>query len=168
MSFLNFLNQWSGVVLALANVVLALATIVLALGIPWSIRAGSREERDTFYAVLDQTYFEIQKLLIEHPHFADPNPATKSSEQLIQYDAYAYAVWNFLESIVDYSRDEKFLAETWDPVLRHEAALHAAWFLKPENRAKFKQPFLSHMELGGYVPRFKATTGHSSSRPAQP
>ena len=152
METLDFLNKQSGTIVALANMVMAVGTVVLALGIPWSIRLATREEKDSFYATLDDTYFEIQKLIIEHPHLAQPDPAHKTAEQIVQYDAFAFTVWNFMESIVDYCRKDEFLSETWNCILRHESCVHAAWILREENRRKFKPSFLKMVDALGCLP----------------
>jgi hypothetical protein len=152
MEFLDFMNRVSGAIIALANIVMAVGTVVLALGIPWSIRSGAREQRDTFYATLDQFYFRILRLEIEHPHLSVSNYAGKSAEQISQYEAFAFIVWNFLESVVDYSKDEPLLVATWDGVIRYEAGRHWKWFAKPENRLKFKKAFVEHIEDGGFLP----------------
>lgn len=152
MDILDFITKWNADILAISNIAVGLGTLILAVGIPYAIRSAGREERDTFYATLDRTYFEIQKLVIEHPHLSQPDPAGKTTEQLIQYDAFALIVWNFLESVFDYSKERKNLAETWGCILRHEARVHGAWFRKSDNQLKFKSPFVRHIEQGGYLP----------------
>ena len=107
MELVDFLTRWNANILALANVVLAIGTIVLAVGIPYAIRSASKEEKDSFYATLDDAYFELKKLVIEHPHLASPDPAAKTPDQIVQYDAYALMVWNFIETICDYSRNRR-------------------------------------------------------------
>ena len=162
MRLVDFVTNWSANILAIANVVIALGTVVLAIGIPYAIRTAARDERDTFYATLDRTYFEIKKLIIEHPHLAQPNPAGKTREQLIQYDAFAFIVWNFVEAIYDYSKQEKVLQVTWGCILRYEAGVHSAWFRRPENNKKFKPAFIHHIEDGDFL----RETGHSAKQPA--
>jgi hypothetical protein len=151
---IDFVAQWHDTILAIANIFIAIGTLVLAIGIPYAIKGAGREERDTFYATLDRTYFDIQKLVIEYPHLSQPNPTNKTPEEVIQYDAFAYAIWNFIEAIYDYSKEEKYLAETWGCVLQHEAAVHGLWFMRPENRKKFKAAFVEHIERGGHLPVF--------------
>ena len=151
MGFFNFVFQWHDTIIAIANVFIAVGTLVLAVGIPYAIKDASREERDNFYATLDRTYFDIQKLIIEHPHLSQPDPAGKTPDQVIQYDAFAFAVWNFIETIYDYSREEKRLIETWGCVIGFEARTHAAWFMKPESRGKFKPSFIEHIEKGRHL-----------------
>jgi hypothetical protein len=151
MGLINFVADWTANTIALANIVIALGTVVLALGIPYAIKSAGRDERDTFYATLDRTYLEIQRLIIEHPHLSQPDPAGKSPAQLTQYDAFAFIVWNFIEAIYDYSKKEKFLAETWGCILRYEASVHSAWFRKTENLKKFKPAFVKHIKQGDFL-----------------
>ena len=111
----------------------------------WSFRTTLREG---YYAELDRVYFELLKLGLERPYLrASPPPddPAKASE----YDAYAFMVWNFLETVVDRcdsmskptARATSSLRETWDPIVATECALHRAWFDMPENQCKFKEPF---------------------------
>jgi hypothetical protein len=132
------LESWFYIIAIWANIAIAIGTLGLAIGVPLSIAFAGREERYSFYATLDKTYFEIQKLIIEHPHLANPDPAGKTPEQLVEYDSFAFNVWNFVEAIVDYSGKNRFLTDTWHCALRHEITLHRAWFQKPENRKMFK------------------------------
>jgi hypothetical protein len=152
--------------LTYATWTLALLTLVLAVGVPLTIRESSRQslkqERDRFYAQLDNTYLQIQRLIIEHPHFAEPenlpsreNATADQRIQLVQYDAFAFATWNFIESIHDFTQprdgtqDEResieMLKETWTCILKYEGARHAAWFRDPKNQRKFKEPFWCHI-----------------------
>jgi hypothetical protein len=149
MELINSVADWTANTVAIANIVIAIGTIVLAVGIPLAIISAGREERDTFYATLDRTYFEIQKLIVEHPHLSQPNPAGKTPEQIIQYDAFAFILWNFIEAIYDYSKQEKLLAVTWGCVLRYEAGAHSAWFRNAENRKKFKPEFIRCIDHSG-------------------
>jgi hypothetical protein len=123
-------TKWNVDMLAVANVFVAIGTLILAFGIPWTIVYALREKRDAFYGTLDNTYFEIQKTIIQYPHLCRPDPAGKTPDQLCQYDAFAFMVWNFLESIYDYAEDDQVLRETWDCILH------------PSNRPKFKPSFL--------------------------
>jgi hypothetical protein len=150
---------------AYATWALALFTLVLAIGIPLTIRASTREreessqrfleqEQDSFYAQLDSTYLQIQKLIIEHPHLGDPeklleDPAAPP-QQLVQYDAFAFIVWNFIESIYDFTRESgdvrsEMLSNTWACILEYEGTRHAVWFARPENQRKFKRSFRDYI-----------------------
>jgi hypothetical protein len=110
----------------------------------WSFRTTLREG---YYAELDRVYFELLKLGLERPYLrTSPPPADpgKASE----YEAYAFMVWNFLETVVDRcdSTSNPSLRETWDPVVATESALHRAWFDVPENRRRFKARFCRFIE----------------------
>ena len=142
----RFLASWDVNVLAVANIFIAVGTIMLAVGIPYSIKAAACEERASFYATFDRTYFDIQKLLIDFPQMAQTDCSQKTPDQVTQYNAFALMVWNFIETVYDYSEEDKSLAITWDGILRHEARTHSAWFLKPANRPKFKNEFVAHVE----------------------
>ncbi len=148
---IDFLSRWNDEIVAGANLIIAFGTVVLAFGIPWSIALSRRDQRDTFYATLDRTYFEIQKTMIEHPHLIVPNPVGKTAEQIVQYDAFAFMTWNFVESIYDYAiaGEDEELRQTWECVLLHEARLHGAWFNEPRNRSKFKVKFRQWVERMG-------------------
>jgi hypothetical protein len=136
--------KWDAVI-AISNLFIAIGTIILALGIRWSLRSAKETERDNFYACLDNTYFELKKLILDHPHLSNPDPTGKSADELIQYDIFAFMTWNFLESIVDYSKDDEHLCQTWNVILSYEASVHAAWFQNSDNRKRFKQKFLDHI-----------------------
>jgi hypothetical protein len=151
-AFVEFVKTWNEEILAVANVFIALGTIVLALGIPWTLLHAGREERDTFYASLDNMYLEIQKLIIQYPHLAQSNMQLKTAEQVVQYNAFAFISWNFIESIYDYSKKDEMLRETWGVILRHEARVHGSWFNRAENRVKFKPEFISYIERERCIP----------------
>jgi len=151
--------------IAYATWVLAFFTLVLAVGIPLTIWEAGRQgeesrkrflaqEQDRFYAQLDGIYLGIQKIIIEHPHLANPTRSRNPDEE-VQYEAFAFIVWNFLESICDYtgesgpseaqSGEGALLRETWHCIVRHEGTLHANWFLDPKNEQKFKPKFRNYI-----------------------
>jgi hypothetical protein len=105
----------------------------------WSFRTTLRE---SYYAELDRVYFELLRIGLERPYLRSALPPldpAKASE----YDAYAFMVWNFLETVVDRcdSSSNASLRETWFPIVATEGALHRAWFDLPENQGKFKERF---------------------------
>ncbi len=156
---------------AYATWVLALFTLLLAIGIPVTIWLSTNEqaesdkrfleqEQDQFYAQLDRTYLEIQKLIIDHPHLGgDPavllqNPQA-APEHLTQYDAFALIVWNFIESIHEFTRkgDKPLrehgmpdrLSQSWQCIFEYEGARHAQWFVHPRNQLKFQPAFRDYV-----------------------
>ncbi|HVH09518.1 MAG TPA: hypothetical protein VM736_06955, partial [Gemmatimonadales bacterium] len=102
----------------------------------WSFRTTLR---DSYYAELDRMYFDLLQIGLEHPELADV-PTSPDSRQARQYDAYAFMMWNFVETVFDRCQGmwKRRLRETWFPVIAHESSRHRAWFDRPENRRKFK------------------------------
>jgi hypothetical protein len=155
----DLVTAWNGDIVAIANIFVALGTLVLAVGVPLSILYSARQEKDTFYATLDKTYFDIQQVIIDHPHVRDPNPHGKTADQLAQYDAFAFMTWNFVEAIYDYSQHHKPLRETWDCILKYEAQLHGRWFNEPRNHGKFKANFREYIRVNNCIPTHHASFG---------
>lgn len=114
-----------------------------------------------YYSDLDRLYAEILRLAIDKPHLRSPAPIVSDSEVLsrgytpypnsnsgaddladrnLQYEAYAFMVWNFIETIRDRCADNEDLKGTWGPVVGAENAVHRGWFLaqirKEELRAR--------------------------------
>jgi hypothetical protein len=160
---MNLIGTWSEQIMALATSVIAVGTLILAIGIPLTIWINRREEvaksidsqsreiarlgveRHRFYCALDGTYFEIQKLIIEHPHLSNPYLDSKTKHELIEYDAFAFLTWNFVESIYDFSKADDDLRATWDCILDYESKRHWEWFQTAGNQDKFKATFVAEM-----------------------
>lgn len=104
-----------------------------------------REERDKFYAQLDATYLKILHMVVANPRLLDFD-RVRSREEEIQYDAFAFIMWNFIESIHDFCLDDPTLNETWHCILVCESRIHSAWFARAENRQKFKQKFCDYID----------------------
>jgi hypothetical protein len=131
----------AGVIAEAAGSIGIVATLFYSV---WSFRTTLR---DAYYAELDREYFELLKIGLERPDLvtfaASPDP-TKARE----YAAYAFMVWNFVETIYDRCQGwfKQRLRDTWYPIIAAENALHRAWFDVPENRAKFKASFVTFIE----------------------
>ena len=120
-------------------------TIVLTLFYSaWSFRTTLREG---YYAELDRVYFELLKIALERPYLRATLPPADPA-RASEYEAYAFMVWNFLETVVDRcdGTSNPTLRETWYPIVATESALHRAWFDAPENRRKFKERFCRFIE----------------------
>jgi hypothetical protein len=120
----------------------ALGSIGIVLTLFYSAWSFKTTLREGYYAELDRVYFELLKIGLERPYLRaslPPADPAKASE----YEAYAFMVWNFLETVVDRCNtpSNPSLRETWYPVVATESALHRAWFDVPENRRKFKERF---------------------------
>jgi hypothetical protein len=125
----------------------ALGSIGIVCTLFYSVWSFRTTLRDAYYAELDRVYFELLKIGLERPELlsfpASPDPAKAS-----QYGAYAFMVWNFLETIFDRCQgwSKRRLRETWFPIIAAENALHREWFDRPQNRRRFKQRFVRFVE----------------------
>jgi hypothetical protein len=145
----------------LANIVIAIGTVALAIGLPLTLSISNRQESLSYYATLDATYTDIQKQIVEHPHLAMPYETGRSQEQLVQYDAFAFNVWNFIEAIYDYSETKRELLKTWECIIIYEAHLHGEWFKKAENHNhKFKEAFFDFIKKNDLVTGLPDFKGH--------
>ena len=128
-----------------------IAEIVVAIGVVftlfYSLWSFTRTLRDGYYAELDRVYFELLKIALERPHLLDPATSSDPARQR-EYDAYAFMVWNFVETVFDRCQGwgKRSLRDTWYPVIEAENALHRQWFDVPANRSKFKPHFCSFVE----------------------
>jgi hypothetical protein len=145
-------TYWVGIA-AIAQVLL-----VLAVGVPiWlSLREGrqsrqefQRIEREKFYIQLDEMYLRILRIAVENPKLRDPALNSSESDR-IAYDTYAFIIWNFLETIYDFSAADSdahaSIAETWQCIFDTERKAYAEWFNREENRGKFKRKFRDHID----------------------
>ena len=125
----------------------ALGSIGIVFTLFYSVWSFKTTLRDAYYAEIDRVYFELLKIGLERPELlsfpASPDP-TKARE----YGAYAFMVWNFVETIFDRCQgwSKRRLRETWYPIIAAENALHRAWFELPDNRRRFKQRFVRFIE----------------------
>ena len=97
------------------------------------------------YSELDNMYSGLLNLALDKTHLYNPN-ANRDEEQKVEYDIYAFMVWNFLETISDRCSGSKSLEETWTPILKTESKRHMKWFKDPANFSKFKQSFHDHID----------------------
>jgi hypothetical protein len=125
----------------------ALGSIGIVSTLFYSVWSFKTTLRDAYYAELDRVYFDLLKIGLERPELlsfpASPDPAKAGA-----YGAYAFMVWNFVETIFDRCQgwSKRRLRETWYPIIAAEAALHRAWFDVPENRRRFKQRFVRFID----------------------
>jgi hypothetical protein len=125
----------------------ALGSIGIVFTLFYSVWSFTTTLRDAYYAEIDRVYFELLKIGLEKPELlaypASPDPANAS-----QYAAYAFMVWNFVETIFDRTQgwSRRRLRETWYPIIASENALHRGWFEVPENRRRFKLRFVRFIE----------------------
>jgi hypothetical protein len=132
----------------------ALGSIGIVFTLFYSVWSFKTTLRDAYYAELDRVYFDLLKIGLEQPDLlsfpASPDPAKAGA-----YGAYAFMVWNFVETIFDRCQgwSKRRLRETWYPIIAAENALHREWFDLPENRRRFKQRFIRFIEARYPMPK---------------
>jgi len=109
-------------------------------GAALSARKFAENQRIEAYTEIDGMYLQLLAIAIDKPFVLEPSEIVEKRQRL-QYGAYAYAMWNFLETIADRCRTDPVLKDTWYPVFAHESGLHRAWFDDPANRLKFRNAF---------------------------
>jgi hypothetical protein len=128
----------------------ALGSIGIVFTLLYSVWSFKTTLRDAYYAEIDRVYFELLKIGLERPELLSyPTlPSSPDPAKADQYGAYAFMVWNFVETIFDRCQgwSKRRLRETWYPIIASENALHRAWFDQPENRRRFKQRFVRFIE----------------------
>lgn len=112
---------------------LALSSAALSLSV-WTFQ---RQRTETAYADIDKAYADLLRLAIHEPRFRDPQ-ITRGYYRLdprdpfrLQYETYAYMMWNLMETIWDRQQDRHgqfHVSPTWIPVVVEENRLHYTWF----------------------------------------
>jgi hypothetical protein len=124
----------------------ALGTALAGLGLFQTARNARADAKATTYSTLDDMYRELLALAVEKPFLRNPKlttgyPDSMADDQRIAYEAYAFSIWNFIETIYDRAVDYEDLKLTWEPVARSENRLHRRWFDSPDSQGKFKDDF---------------------------
>lgn len=137
-----------------------LITLFVSAGaLVWGVWSYVEKLRLDHYTEIDRIYADIVKLRITYTHLANPpdslpRDVKSMDEKELRYDAYAFLIWNFIETIHDrctkggklrkalklVRRPEGKLLETWKPIMREEGNRHAKWL--SSNKGKFKDCFL--------------------------
>jgi len=125
----------------------ALGSIGIVFTLFYSVWSFTTTLRDAYYAELDRVYFELLKIGLERPELLS-YPTAPDPAKAAPYGAYAFMVWNFLETIYDRCQgwSKRKLRETWFPIIAAENDLHRGWFELPENRRRFKTRFVRFVE----------------------
>ena len=124
------------------------STILAAIAILLYVIFWFRDKTASAYDIFDSTYLELLKTALDHPSFRNPDVTSNyrhefSGNDCIQYEIYAFMVYNFCETI--YDKGDKELMKTWEVIIETESILHAEWFRNPENRKKFKPSFCDYI-----------------------
>ncbi len=136
------LEFWSIVANAL-TAILALAAILV------SVWAFTRQIHSEHYGEIDKIYFDLLKEAVTHPTYGQGMRAVDGVFEPA-YEAYAFMVVNFVETILDRCAGRKALEETWQPIIELEINKHLDWLARPENQFKFKADFLKFLADGGF------------------
>src|SRR4051812_39819031 len=102
--------------------------IVLLVSVVPGVRSLAATARMTHYSQLDSMYQDILKMAVEKPYLRIPR--NLGDEQQLQYESYAFIVWNFLETVRDRCDGDNTLQSIWGPVIANESALHKDWFYR--------------------------------------
>ncbi|KAF0182258.1 MAG: hypothetical protein IV086_11050 [Hyphomonadaceae bacterium] len=136
------LEFWSIIANAL-TAVLALAAILV------SVWAFTRQIHSEHYGEIDKIYFDLLKEAVTHPIYGQGMRAVEGAFDP-GYDAYAFMVVNFVETILDRCSGRKALEETWQPIIELEINKHLDWLSQPQNQLKFKKGFLAFLAAGAF------------------
>ena len=139
----------------------AMGSLGIMFTLFYSVWSFTRTLRDAYYAELDRVYFELLKIGLERPELLS-FPASPDPAKATEYGAYAFMVWNFVETIFDRCQgwSKRRLRETWYPIIDAENALHRGWFDLPANRRRFKQRFVQFIEARYPLPSAGRLNGY--------
>ena len=120
-------------IIAIISAIIAVLSVILSVALSLSDRG-----KDDYIAI-DEQYKDILKEGMKNPVLRVPKmccnyDSYKESDRefYLKYNTYAYIVWNFLETIYDFSHDKKEkhrrLYEIFLPAIIQENKLHYRWF----------------------------------------
>lgn len=125
---------------AVSSILQGVGAIIAFSALRYSVTTFTKSLNLSNYTELDRMYFDLLKTGIEKPHLIDPEVERSKAEQR-EYEAYAFMVWNVLESVYDRCHRDAVLCETWYPVIDTEEHRHGKWFYESRNQPKFKNSF---------------------------
>lgn len=135
---------------AISSMMAVIATGMATFALIYSIRTYKATMQTVHYGEIDRMCFEILKESLAKPHLARGH-MERSGDEAIEYDVYAFIMWNFLEAIYDRCQHDPSLQATWYPIVQTESITHRGWLDDPNNRLKFKETFLRFIETEGYL-----------------
>jgi hypothetical protein len=134
---------------AISSIMGIIATTLAIFALIYSMRTYRKTMQIIHYGEIDKMYFEILKEALNKP-FLLKHDSERSTEEELQYNTYAFIVWNFLESIYDRCMLDHALQKTWFPIIQAERKIHFPWIHESDNRSKFKAEFLSFIDEGKF------------------
>lgn len=121
------------------TIIALISAIIAVLSVIFSVILSLSDRGKDDYLAIDEQYKDILKEGMKNPALRDPKMCCKydsyketDREFYLKYNTYAYIVWNFLETIFDFSHDKKEkhrrLYEIFLPAIIQENKLHYHWF----------------------------------------
>jgi hypothetical protein len=101
------------------------------------------------YGEIDKIYFDLLHILVGRPHLRS-GEAAHAANATDEYDAFAFMMWNFIETIYDRCDGRIDLERTWQPIVEVEGVNHLDWLVQPQNIVKFKSKFIGFLAEGGF------------------
>lgn len=141
----SYQTMWT----AVSSIMGVIATMMAVFALLYSMRTYRKTMQVVHYGEIDKMYFEILKEALAKPHLVR-HDVERNDEQKVEYDVYAFIVWNFLESIYDRCLFDAALKKTWFPIIEAERAIHLSWIQQTTNRTKFKAEFLRFIDAGKF------------------
>jgi hypothetical protein len=134
----------AGIAAALGSVFGGLITGAFTV---WPLK---QEIKRNGYIHLDATYNTIIDRSAKYPEFSDAKLvsvyADAFKDKLQEYEAYAWLVHNFLETIFDlsYNRRKNKIDDDWNYLFDHFAELHLQWALN--GKRPLRDEYLRYIE----------------------
>jgi len=137
-----------------------LGVIIAVVALMLSTAVYRRTITVQHYGELDRMYMDLLRLAMEFPHLREMR-ARRSVEEQQQYDAYAYIVFNFVESVIDRCSNPQWriapsvfaglrrnaidreLSETWVGAINLELGLFRPWWDEVKDKGVFKPRFVA-------------------------
>lgn len=111
-------------------------------------------QKSSGYLEVDRQYQSLIAMAISNPklrdlHFTKKYKSYISSDPEFyhSYCAYAYMIWNFIETIYDISKTRKMFSridDVWFPSIIEENKLHYSWFI--DNNRLFRKEFVKFVK----------------------
>lgn len=144
-----FNEEYTTLWTAVSSIMGVIATTMAIFALLYSMRTYRKTMQVVHYGEIDKMYFEILKEALAKPHLVRQG-VERDINQQTEYNIYAFIVWNFLESIYDRCMLDTDFKKTWFPIIEAERKTHLEWIKVDENRAKFKEEFLSFIDKGEF------------------
>lgn len=145
MASLFFCSEYSTMWTAIGALAQGLASILTIGTLLYAMISFRQSLKTQHYTELDRMYFDLLRVTCDRPELANP-AGLQTEEQKARYGVYAFMIRNFLETIYDRCRHDRYLWRTWYPIVETENLLHRGWFDLPENRRKFKAEFQAFID----------------------